>query len=137
MDEDDLAVRYSNMIYIGDSATDIPCMRLVKSRGGYSVGVYDGEKNLKKNVYELFDSGRINFFAPADYSEGSELDGVVKKIVSRISAGEDLRRVSARNKALAADYKKYSAAKRALEDQGGGADAVLKKLKEKVKGDVE
>lgn len=77
-------------------------MRLVKSRGGYSVGVYDGEKNLKKNVYELFDSGRINFFAPADYSEGSELDGVVKKIVSRISAEEDLRRVSARNKALAA-----------------------------------
>ena len=137
MDEDDLVVRYSNMIYIGDSATDIPCMRLVKSRGGYSVGVYDGEKNLKKNVYELFDSGRINFFAPADYSEGSELDGVVKKIVSRISAEEDLRRVSARNKALAADYKKYSAAKRALEDQGGGADAVLKKLKEKVKGDVE
>lgn len=45
--------------------------------------------------------------------------------------------MSARNKALAADYKKYSAAKRALEDQGGGADAVLKKLKEKVKGDVE
>ena len=58
-------------------------------------------------------------------------------LFSRISAEDDLRRVSARTKALAADYKQYSAAKRALEDQGGGADAVLKKLKEKVKGDVE
>ena len=136
VDEDDLAVRYTNMIYIGDSATDIPCMRLVKSRGGFSVGVYDGEKNLKKNVYELFDSGRINFFAPAGFREGSERDSVVKKVLTFISAQEQLRRVGAENKALAAEYKRYSAAKTALENERGAGE-VLKKLKQKVKGDVE
>ena len=34
-----------NMVYIGDSDTDIPCMRLVKSKGGTSIGVHDPKKH--------------------------------------------------------------------------------------------
>ena len=38
--ESALVTPYENIVYIGDSATDIPCMRLVKSKGGYSIGVF-------------------------------------------------------------------------------------------------
>ena len=41
--ESALVTPYENIVYIGDSATDIPCMRLVKSKGGYSIGVFDPE----------------------------------------------------------------------------------------------
>ena len=71
--ESALVTPYENIVYIGDSATDIPCMRLVKSKGGYSIGVFDPEKNKREKVYQLFNDGRINFYAPADYSEDSEL----------------------------------------------------------------
>lgn len=34
MPDEMLRIPYENIVYIGDSATDIPCMRLVKSKGG-------------------------------------------------------------------------------------------------------
>ncbi len=36
------------MIYIGDSDTDIPCMKLITVNGGYSIAVYDPETKDKK-----------------------------------------------------------------------------------------
>ena len=36
-----LRVPLRNMVYIGDSDTDIPCMKLVNSYGGHPIGVYD------------------------------------------------------------------------------------------------
>ena len=38
------------MIYIGDSSTDIPCMRLIQKSGGNAIGVYD--KNTVVNIEE-------------------------------------------------------------------------------------
>lgn len=44
-------VPFRNMVYIGDSDTDIPCMKLVNINGGYSIGVYNTETNDKtKNI---------------------------------------------------------------------------------------
>ena len=61
MHDSELYIPYENFVYIGDSATDIPCMRFVKSKGGYSIGVYDPEKNQRKKVYQLFADGRLSF----------------------------------------------------------------------------
>lgn len=91
MPESNLYIPYENIVYIGDSATDIPCMRLVKSKGGFSIGVYDPEKDMRQKVYQLFNDGRINYYAPADYSSRSELMQYVKKIVDTVAAKEKMK----------------------------------------------
>ena len=50
---DERRIPFRNMIYIGDSDTDIPCMRLVNSFGGHSIGVYDVSSNNKSKVYKI------------------------------------------------------------------------------------
>lgn len=89
--DEELRIPYNNIVYIGDSATDIPCMRLVKSRGGYSIGVYDPEKGNREKVRRLFDDGRLNYYAPADYSSGTGLFAYMKQIIDEISAREKMK----------------------------------------------
>lgn len=91
MPQNQLYIPYENIVYIGDSATDIPCMRLVKSRGGYSIGVFDPQKDTRKKVYQLYSDGRINFYAPADYSARSDISRYMKQIIDEISAREQIK----------------------------------------------
>ena len=85
----DIRVPFTNMVYIGDSETDIPCMKLVNSYGGYSIGVYDPETCDKRRVLRLLAEGRIGYYAPADYTEGSELDDLIVKILDRTALGQN------------------------------------------------
>lgn len=71
MPEENLRIPYENIVYIGDSATDIPCMRLVKSKGGYSVGVYDPEKNNRAKVYKLYNDNRLISTRPPIIQNGA------------------------------------------------------------------
>ena len=80
---ENIRVPFTNMVYIGDSETDIPCMKLVNSYGGYSVGVYDPKTGDKSRVLKLMDEHRIGYFAPADYTEGSEMDALMKSILDK------------------------------------------------------
>ena len=79
---------FSNMIYIGDGDTDIPCMKLVKREGGHSIAVYNSKKRGKKGkekTKDLIQDGRVNMVLPADYSENSKIDLYVKSIIDNIS----------------------------------------------------
>lgn len=87
---DQLRVPFRNMIYIGDSDTDIPCMKLVNSHGGYSIGVFDPEKNDRRKVHKMIRENRIGYFAPADYSEGKELDKLIKLVIDKAVFNEQL-----------------------------------------------
>ena len=87
---DELRVPFRNIIYIGDSDTDIPCMKLVTVNGGHSIAVYNPETNDKSKAYKMMREKRIKFFAPADYSEGTELDLLVKDIIDRTASNERL-----------------------------------------------
>lgn len=86
----ELRVPFRNMVYIGDSDTDIPCMKLVNSYGGHSIGVYNSETKEKAKVYKMMRDNRIKYFAPADYSAGTELDILVKSIIDRTATNEVL-----------------------------------------------
>lgn len=87
---EDLRVPFRNIIYIGDSDTDIPCMKLVNSYGGHSIGVYNVNTKDKTKVYNMMRDGRIKYFVPADYSENTELDRLVKTIIDRTAVNEQL-----------------------------------------------
>ncbi|RSJ30049.1 haloacid dehalogenase-like hydrolase [Streptococcus gordonii] len=88
--ESDLRVPFRNMIYLGDSDTDIPCMKLVKTRGGYSIGVFNPETNDRTKVYKMTRDNRIDYFVPADYSENTELDTLIKTIIDKTVFNEVL-----------------------------------------------
>lgn len=91
MSDDQLYIPYENIVYIGDSATDIPCMRLVKSKGGYSIGVYDPDKKMKDKVYKLYADGRLNYYTAADYSARAQLMFYMKTIIDEIAAKESIK----------------------------------------------
>lgn len=89
---EEIRVPFRNMVYIGDSDTDVPCMKLVNTYGGHSIGVYNPETADKRKVYQMMRDDRIRYFAPADYSEGTELDQLVKQIILRTAAYERLEK---------------------------------------------
>lgn len=95
---EDIRVPFRNMIYIGDSDTDIPCMKLVTTYGGHSIGVYNADTLDKSKVYKMMREGRIRYFAPADYSEGTQLDELVKAIIDRTATNEKLEEIHFRCK---------------------------------------
>ena len=105
-DPDQIRVPFRNIVYIGDSLTDIPCMKLVNSYGGHSIGVYDAEKQNKKRVREMILDDRIKYFAPADYREGTELDVLLKAIVDSTAATEILCNIHYRSEKDAQEAKK-------------------------------
>ena len=95
---EDIRVPFRNMIYIGDSDTDIPCMKLVNTYGGHSIGVYNADTLDKTKVYKMMREGRIRYYAPADYSEDAPLDQLVKAIIDRTATNERLEEIHFRCK---------------------------------------
>ena len=82
---------HSNMIYIGDGQTDVPSMKLVKNQGGHSIAVYNPTSIKKyKLSKQLYDDGRVNFIAPADYTQGSRMENIIKDILIKIVANNKL-----------------------------------------------
>ncbi len=92
MDDKDRRIAFSNMIYIGDGLTDVPCMKLTKDGGGVSIAVYT-DKSFK-TTKTLIDDERINYAALADYSEGSKLDMIVKKTIEAMAINTELNNLS-------------------------------------------
>lgn len=90
--EDDRRIPFRNMIYIGDGLTDVPCMKLVKVNGGYSIAVYP--KRKKNKVEGLLADDRVNFIEPADYTPGSSLDNTACEIIAQMAMKDALVRRS-------------------------------------------
>ena len=103
---EEIRVPFRNMVYIGDSDTDIPCMKLVNTYGGHSIGVYDPATQDKEKVYKMMHDKRIRYYAPADYTERSELDLLVKAIIDKTAANEILEDRHFRNIAEAKEHEK-------------------------------
>lgn len=80
--ENERRIPYRNMVYIGDGITDVPCMTVVKDRGGHSIAIY--QNNGKENAYKLIRENRVDFIADADYSKDSELEKIVKQLINKM-----------------------------------------------------
>jgi len=83
-------VPFQNMIYIGDGLTDVPSMTVVQANGGNSIAVHkhpgdeDGTNKSLEVCKELLSIGRVNFIAPADYSENSPLESHAKTLLRSV-----------------------------------------------------
>ena len=90
--ETERSIPFRNMIYIGDGLTDVPCMKLVKQNGGKSIAVYmQGKEEI---AHRLMVEDRINFYTPADYTDGGELFGLVSTILEEMKACNRLETAS-------------------------------------------
>ena len=94
--DDERRVFFSNMIYIGDGLTDVPCMKLVKQSGGHSIAVYHKDQALK--AAPLLKHERVDWIFESDYSEGSELDKTMKLLLGKLSSYNKLRDLNEQQK---------------------------------------
>lgn len=72
--ESQLYVPLSQIIYVGDGTSDVPCFSVLNDEGGTAIGVYkpDTAQKWNENI-EVSESQRVTNLAPADYQEDSEL----------------------------------------------------------------
>lgn len=78
-------IPFSNIIYVGDGLTDVPCMTVTVKNGGYSIAVYKpNTPKGAKTCRSLFYGGRVDFIAPADYRNNSKFDKYIKSIIKVI-----------------------------------------------------
>lgn len=93
MPDDSKRVPFSNMIYIGDGLSDVPCMKMMKAYGGCAIAVYQDSNRSK--VEELLKSDRVDFIFPADYSEVGALNRTVHNIIKRMAIADELMQENA------------------------------------------
>jgi len=91
MNEESRPIPFRNMIYFGDGATDVPCMKLISQQGGNSIAVYKPNSKKKNTADKLIDENRANFACPADYSKNSEIYSVVTTIIDKIRSDFDFQ----------------------------------------------
>ena len=123
---DRIRIPFRNMVYIGDSDTDIPCMKLVNSYGGHSIGVYNPNTEDKTKVYRMLRDDRIKYFVAADYTEGSQLDALIKSIIDKTRANEKLETIYYNNKHETEEFYELSRENREEREQ----DELIEKLQE-------
>lgn len=81
---DEQRVPFSNMIYIGDGPSDIPCLSNVVSGGGTGIGVSAPFGTFKKG-YELARGKRITVGPyTANYKKGSDMRKVLEEAILRV-----------------------------------------------------
>ncbi len=88
--EEERRVPFSNMIYIGDGLTDVPCMKLVRTNGGQSIAVYDPQVG-KGAADALLRAQRVNYVVPADYRANSRIEIIVKAVMRKIQAAAEMQ----------------------------------------------
>jgi phosphoserine phosphatase len=83
---------FSRMVFLGDGDTDVPTMKMMHQKGGASIAVYDPKRDRRTldKIDRLIAEGRVDFVAPADYTENGQLDIVVRGILGRIALAEGL-----------------------------------------------
>ena len=88
MPDDSKRVPFTNMIYLGDGLSDVPCMKMMQAYGGQAIAVYQDSNRL--GVEELLRKGRVDFIFPADYSAGTALEETVKNIIRKMVIADTL-----------------------------------------------
>jgi len=91
--DEEREIPFSNIAYIGDGETDVPCMKMLKYQGGCSIAVYNPKKRRTRNrrsakdiALELLEQKRADYALPTDYAEDGPLDLLMKAFIDRVAA---------------------------------------------------
>jgi len=84
MEAEDRRIPFRNMIYIGDSLTDIPSMTVMHKFGGHSVAVFDPQKEIPPLVMDMVREKRADHLAPADFQEDSLLTKILHQTLKKM-----------------------------------------------------
>ncbi len=88
-------IPFSNMIYIADGLTDVPCMKMTRQKGGFAIAVHPaGETEMAD---DMLLQGRCDFSTETDYRAGSDLEQIVTMLIRRIRADSDVSMAHARH----------------------------------------
>ena len=76
-------IPFSNMIYIGDGFSDVPCFSLVRRRGGTAFGVFDPSKDgaPKKAWEKLVIPHRVSTMNSPRYGAGDDLGALLREAI--------------------------------------------------------
>lgn len=88
MPDDSKRIPFTNMIYVGDGLSDVPCMKMMRAYGGQAIAVY--QDSNRAGVEDLLAKRRVDFVFPADYREGTALDETVKNIIRKMAITDAL-----------------------------------------------
>ena len=88
MPDDSKRIPFTNMIYIGDGLSDVPCMKMMRAYGGQAIAVY--QAGNRAGVEDLLSKGRVDFIFPADYRAGTALESTVQNIIRKMAITDAL-----------------------------------------------
>jgi len=93
IETDKLRIPFSQMIFVGDGYTDIPCFSLIRRSGGVAFGVWDPKhRATRSRAWGFLQEGRVSNLNHARYTEQSELYQLLEQAVESLAGHIALRR---------------------------------------------